>query len=88
MWILGIVFNLWDLPFVDGFIVAYKSAYFCMKLRKASYVAVARVELLWAHFYLGNVLVGTPAPLQVVVIAKAEGGANLTLQLSLFTSEL
>ena len=26
------------------------------------------------------------AQLQVVVVAKAEGGANLTLQLSLFTS--
>ena len=28
------------------------------------------------------------APLQVVVVAKAEGGANLTVQMSLFTSYL
>ena len=48
-----------------------------------SYVAV--FKLTAACFHLGN-LSGANACLQVVVVAKAEDGANLTIQSCSFTS--
>ena len=50
-----------------------------------SYVAVAVGKLFVACFHLGN-LSCAYATLQIVVVAKVEDGANLTIQSRSFTS--